>query len=99
MGFVFSILDRSLHLVLVGKLGWLGALVALGLTSACGRPDGQALKKLACEQMVNNIDLQSVSQLDALRKALGLAPGFDPIGACRSLGIEAGAEASSQGSN
>ena len=82
MGFVFSILDRSLHLVLVGKLGWLGALVAL-----------------ACEQMVNNIDLQSVSQLDALRKALGLAPGVDPIGACRSLGIEAGAEASSQGGN
>ena len=39
--------------------------------------------------MVNNIDLQSVSQLDALRKALGLAPGVDPIGACRALGIEA----------
>ncbi|MCP9878172.1 hypothetical protein [Cyanobium sp. A2C-AMD] len=69
------------------------------MTSACGRPDGQALKKLACEQMVNNIDLQSVSQLDALRKALGLAPGVDPIGACRSLGIEAGAGASSQTSN
>ena len=46
MGFVFSILDQSIHLVLVGKLGCLGALVALGLTSACGRPDGQALKSL-----------------------------------------------------
>ena len=99
MGVGFSILDRSLDLISVRKLGWLGALVALGLTSACGRPDGQALKKLACEQMVNNIDLQSVSQLDALRKALGLAPGVDPIGACRSLGIEAGAGASSQDSN
>ena len=99
MGFVFSILDQSIRLVLVGKLGCLGALVVLGLTSACGRPDGQALKKLACEQMVNNIDLQSVSQLDALRKALGLAPGVDPIGACRSLGIETGAGAGSQSSN
>ena len=58
MGIVFSILDRSNYLISVGKLGWLGALVVLGLTSACGRPDGQALKKLACEQMVNNIDLQ-----------------------------------------
>jgi hypothetical protein len=99
MGFVFSILDRSNYPVSVGKRGWLGALVVLGFISACGRPDGQALKKLACEQMVNNIDLQSVSQLDALRKALGLAPGVDPIGACRSLGIEAGAGASSQGGN
>ena len=99
MGVGFSILDRSLDLISVRKLGRLGALVALGLTSACGRPDGQALKKLACEQMVNNIDLQSVSQLDALRKALGLAPGVDPIGACRSLGIEAGAGASSQDGN
>jgi len=49
MGFGFSILDRSLDLISVGKLGWLGALVALSLTSACGRPDGQALKKLAFE--------------------------------------------------
>jgi hypothetical protein len=99
MDFVFSILDRSLHLILVGKLGCLGAFVVLSLISACGRPDGQALKKLACEQMVNNIDLQSVSQLDALRKALGLAPGVDPIGASRSLGIEVGSGASSQGGN
>ncbi len=49
MGFGFSILDRSLDLISVGKLGWLGAFVALGLTSACGRPDGQALKKLTFE--------------------------------------------------
>ena len=99
MGIVFSILDRSNYLISVAKLGWLGGLLVLGFISACGRPDGQALKKLACEQMVNNIDLQSVSQLDALRKALGLAPGVDPIGACRSLGIEAGAGASSQDGN
>ena len=89
MALTFSILDRSRQLISVGKLGCVGALVVLGLIPACGRPDGQALKKLACEQMVNNIDLQSVSQLDALRKALGLAPGVDPIGACRALGIEA----------
>ena len=81
----------------MGKFGCVGALVVLGLISACGRPDGQALQKLACEQMVNNIDLQSVSQLDALRKALGLAPGVDPIGTCRSLGIAV--EANNQGNN
>lgn len=81
----------------MGKLGGVGALVVLGLISACGRPDAQALQKLACEQMVNNIDLQSVSQLDALRKALGLAPGVDPIGTCRSLGIAV--EANNQGNN
>ena len=33
------------------------------------------------------VGLQSVGQLDALRKALGLAPGVDPIGTCRSLGV------------
>jgi hypothetical protein len=49
MDFVFSILDRSLHLILVGKLGCLGAFVVLSLISACGRPDGQALKKLTFE--------------------------------------------------
>lgn len=65
----------------VAKLGWLGGLVVLGLISACDHSDGQAIKKLACKQMVNNIDLESVSQLDALRKALGLALGVDPIAA------------------
>ena len=33
------------------------------------------------------VGLQSVGQLDGLRKALGLAPGVDPIGTCRSLGV------------
>ena len=91
MALTFSILDRSRQLISVGKLGCVGALVVLGLIPACGRPDGQALKKLVCEQVVKNIYLQSVGQLDALRQAFGLAPGVDPIGACRALGIEAGA--------
>ena len=56
------------------------------LLSGCGTPDTRALKKMACEQAAANLDMQSVSQLDALRKALGLAPGVDPIQQCRSLG-------------
>ncbi len=54
--------------------------------SGCGTPDTRALKKIACEQAAANLDMQSVSQIDALRKALGLAPGVDPIQQCRSLG-------------
>lgn len=64
-----------------------GACIVLALLAGCGRPDPQALKKLACGQAAKTFDLQSVGQLDALRKALGLAPGVDPIGACRSLGV------------
>lgn len=61
---------------------------AAGLALAgCGRPDGQALQRLACEQVANSIDLQSVAQLDALRKALGVAPGVDPLQTCRDLGV------------
>ncbi len=65
------------------------ACIGLALLAGCGRPDTQALKKLACRQAAKTmtIDLQSVGQLDALRQALGLAPGVDPIGACRSLGV------------
>ena len=63
------------------------ALVALGFLAGCGRPDGRALQMIACQQVASTIDLQSVSQLDALRKALGLAPGVDPIGTCRELGV------------
>lgn len=37
--------------------------------------------------MASTIDVQSVSQLDLLRKALGVAPGVDPIGTCRKLGV------------
>ncbi len=69
------------------RLASLGALLTLGLVAGCGRPDGRALQIIACQQVANTIDLQSVSQMDALRKALGLAPGVDPIGACRELGV------------
>lgn len=65
----------------------LAALAALGLLAGCGRPDGRALQTIACQQVANTIDLQSVGQIDALRRALGLAPGVDPIGACRELGV------------
>jgi hypothetical protein len=65
----------------------LAALLAVGLLAGCGRPDGQALQTIACQQVASTIDLQSVGQIDALRKALGLAPGVDPIGTCRALGV------------
>ncbi|MGB5136570.1 MAG: hypothetical protein WBN89_15505 [Prochlorococcaceae cyanobacterium] len=60
---------------------------ALALAS-CGPPDPQALQRLACEQAGANIDIQSLGQLDTLRKAMGVAPGVDPIEACRSVGVE-----------
>jgi hypothetical protein len=63
------------------------AVALLGFTAlGCGQPDTQALKRLACEQAGASLDLQSLAELDALRKALGLAPNVDPIGFCRSLG-------------
>ncbi len=60
------------------------------LLSGCGAPDTRALKKLACEQAAASLDMQSVAQMDALRKALGIAPGVDPIEECRSLGAAMG---------
>ncbi|MCP9806555.1 hypothetical protein KBY71_08510 [Cyanobium sp. T1B-Tous] len=72
------------------RVATVGACIALGLLAGCGRPDTQALQKLACEQVASTIDLQSVAQLDALRKALGLAPGVDPIASCRALGATMG---------
>jgi hypothetical protein len=74
MGFVFSILDHSNYLVLVGKLGCLGALVVLSLTSACGRPDGQALKKRAFK-------LTSASLMGFISRALAL-PGQSSHQSC-----------------
>ena len=68
------------------RIATVGACITVTLLAGCGRPDTQALKKLACEQVASTIDLQSVAQLDALRKALGLAPGVDPIESCRALG-------------
>ena len=60
-------------------------LLTLSL-SGCRAPDTQALKKIACEQAAASLDMQSVSQMDALRKALGVAPDVDPIQACTQLG-------------
>jgi hypothetical protein len=60
----------------------------LGLLDRLRSPDGQALQRLACEQVANSIDLQSISQLDALRKALGVAPGVDPLQTCKVLGVK-----------
>ena len=66
---------------------WSLVLVSLTwLLAGCGQPDTRALQKLACEQASANLDMQSVGQLDALRKALGVAPDVDPIAQCRALG-------------
>ena len=46
-------------------------LATLLAMASCRPPDPTALQKLACEQAAANLDLQSVSQMDALRKALG----------------------------
>ena len=64
----------------------LALALCLSAISACSAPDGKALKKLACEQASASLDLQSLSQLDSLRKALGVAPDVDPILACKALG-------------
>ncbi|MFM7635704.1 MAG: hypothetical protein ACKO7Z_09055 [Cyanobacteriota bacterium] len=58
---------------------------ALALTG-CGKPNVTALQKLACEQAAASVDLQSVQQLDTLRKALGVAPNVDPLAFCSSIG-------------
>lgn len=70
-------MPRSLPLALASILALLGG---------CTAPDGRALQKIACEQAAASIDMQSVAQLDALRKALGVAPGVDPVRHCESLG-------------
>lgn len=80
--------DGVSHPLTMIRVAPVGACIALALVSGCGRPDTQALQKLACEQVATSIDLQSVVQLDALRKALGLAPGVDPIASCRALGVK-----------
>ncbi|MBM5791847.1 MAG: hypothetical protein FJ053_08790 [Cyanobacteria bacterium M_surface_10_m1_298] len=88
---------------------WIAAaLLAIGAVSisGCRPPDTQALKKIACEQAAASLDMQSVSQMDALRKALGVAPDVDPIRACTELGANmkpttqpAEAEAEGEASN
>jgi hypothetical protein len=76
---------RSLTTTRVLLLGFCAAA-----TSACVAPDGNALKKLACEQAAASVDLSSLAQLDALRKALGVAPNVDPVAACQALGAKMG---------
>ena len=71
----------------------MAAATVLGLLSACGAPDTKALHTLACQQAANTVDLQSVAQLDLLRKALGVAPGVDPIGTCKALGVDMSSKA------
>ena len=73
-------------------------LATLLAMASCRPPDPKALQKLACEQAAANLDLQSVSQMDALRKALGVAPDVDPISACKALGapMDAAPEAAEQ---
>lgn len=68
---------------------WLsaGGLALLGL-AGCGKPDVTALQKLACEQAAASVDLQSVKQIDTLRKALGVAPDVDPLAFCQSIGAQ-----------
>jgi hypothetical protein len=70
------------------RLAMATGLLLLGAASlsGCRPPDTQALKKIACEQAAASLDMQSVSQMDALRKALGLAPDVDPIRVCTELG-------------
>ena len=70
------------------KLAIATALLALSAAtlSGCRPPDTQALKKIACEQAAASLDMQSVNQMDALRKALGLAPDVDPIQTCKNIG-------------
>ncbi len=66
------------------------AALTLGIGSllaSCAGPDPRALHKLTCEQVATSVDLQSVGQLDALRKALGVAPDVDPLQTCRDLGV------------
>jgi hypothetical protein len=72
---------------LIRPIAVTAVLIGSGLLAGCGKPDTRALQILACQQVAGSIDGQSVSQLDLLRKALGVAPGVDPIGTCRALGV------------
>ena len=64
-----------------------GAGLLLPLLGACGRPDSRGLQALACQQAAASLDMRSVTQLDALRKLLGVAPDVDPLSVCRELGV------------
>lgn len=73
-----------MHITLLAAAACFFSLMMAG----CGHPDTRALKLLACQQAAASFDMQSVAQLDALRKALGLAPDVDPIGFCNSMGVK-----------
>ena len=75
------------------RLALLSAPLGVAILAGCGKPDTRALQMLACQQVANSIDVNSVSQLDLLRKAMGVAPGVDPIGTCRELGVPMGSGA------
>lgn len=81
------------------SLGVMAGLAGVVVLGACGAPDQRALQTLACQQAANAIDLQSVSQLDTLRKALGLAPSVDPLGTCKALGVDLQPQNSAADSN
>ncbi len=81
-------------------------MVGAASHSGCRPPDTKALNKIAFDQAAASLDMQSVSQMDALRKALGPAPDVDPIRACTELGANmkpttqsAEAEAEGEASN
>ena len=74
---------RNLRLAGAGLL----LLLLLPLLGACGRPDSRGLQALACQQAAASLDMRSVTQLDALRKLLGVAPDVDPLSVCRELGV------------
>lgn len=76
------------HLHAIRNLRLAGAgLLLLPLLGACGRPDSRGLQALACQQAAASLDMRSVTQLDALRKLLGVAPDVDPLSVCRELGV------------
>ncbi|MFZ9464118.1 MAG: hypothetical protein ACO262_10960, partial [Vulcanococcus sp.] len=85
---------RHLHAIRNPRLARPKGLTVLGapvlllpLLVACGRPDARGLQTLACQQAAASLDMRSLSQLDALRKLLGVAPDVDPLSVCRELGV------------
>ena len=69
-----------------------GLGLCLSLVSACQAPDASGLHKMACQQAAVSLDLQSIGQMDALRKALGVAPNVDPLATCKELGVDMSAQ-------
>lgn len=74
---------RLPRLIISGLTAW-----SLASIAGCGKPDVTALQRMGCEQAAANVDPQSVKQVDALRKALGIAPNVDPVTYCQSIGVK-----------